>query len=83
MAEATALIGRLRIAPILEGARGRPPADLPALAEFIARLSRIVAANADQIDSLEINPLIVGASGKGALGVDALIVPKARPVSKV
>ncbi|WP_026379466.1 acetate--CoA ligase family protein [Afifella pfennigii] len=75
-AAATQLIGRLKIAPILAGARGRPKADLPVLAEIVARLSQIVAANADQIDSLEINPLLVRAEGEGALGLDALIVSK-------
>jgi acetate---CoA ligase (ADP-forming) len=83
MAEAMGLIGRLRIAPILHGARGRPAVDVPALAEIVALLSRIVAANADRIDTLEINPLIVGARGTGAFGVDALIVPKAERSPKV
>ena len=54
------------------GARGRPPADLDALADAIARLSQVAAANADRLVSIEINPFI--ALPDGGVAVDALMV---------
>jgi len=57
--EATEMIGELRMAPALQGARGRPAANLAALAETISRFSRLVAA-APELAELEVNPLMVG-----------------------
>jgi acyl-CoA synthetase (NDP forming) len=70
-ADAERLIGSLRGAPLLRGARGRPPLDVPAAARATAALSR-TAAEHPEIDELEINPLLV--LPEGALGLDARIV---------
>ena len=67
------LIERLSVAPVLAGARGRPPADLIALASAVARLSVVAADLGDLIAGLDINPVIV--SEIGAVAVDALVVP--------
>ena len=40
---AVRVLGRLRIRPLLDGARGDPPADLDSLAEVIARFSELAA----------------------------------------
>jgi succinyl-CoA synthetase beta subunit len=65
--EARRMIEALAIAPILNGARGRPRADLDALADTIARFAALVVAVPD-IAELEINPLIAYADG--VLGID-------------
>jgi acyl-CoA synthetase (NDP forming) len=70
-ADAEHLIGSLRGAPLLRGARGRPPLDVAAAARATAALSR-AAAEHPEIDELEINPLLVLPGG--ALGLDARIV---------
>ena len=62
---------------VLEGVRGAPPADIAALAEALSALSVFAAANADKLDSIDINPFIVLPEGQGAVAVDALIVPSA------
>jgi acetate---CoA ligase (ADP-forming) len=77
VAEARAMIGRLRGAAILKGLRGRPPADIDAAARALSALSVLGAAWAGQIDSIEINPLLVREHGAGAVALDALIVPRA------
>jgi len=74
-AEALAMVGELKGDAVLAGARGRPPCDLPALSRALARLSQFAAANADRIESIDINPLRVFAEGLGVLALDALIVP--------
>jgi acyl-CoA synthetase (NDP forming) len=70
---ALAAIQRLRLAPVLAGARGRPPADLDAIAGAIEALSRLACDLGDAIGALDLNPLICGPAG--ALAVDALLIP--------
>jgi hypothetical protein len=73
--EALRMIGELRGLAVLRGARGRPPADLDALAAALAALSRFAAAQGPALRSLDINPFVVLPQGKGALALDAVIVP--------
>ena len=57
--------------PLLDGARGRPPADLDVLADALVAMSRFAAAH-PEVASAEINPFI--ALPKGGVAVDALIL---------
>lgn len=59
---------------VLEGMRGRPPADLGALEEVILKVSRLIELWGERIRELDINPLVV--FPRGAKVVDALIVKK-------
>jgi acetate---CoA ligase (ADP-forming) len=70
-AEAEELFRSLRAAPLLLGARGRPPLDLAAAARAAAGLSRLAAAH-PELDEIEVNPLLVTADG--ALALDARVV---------
>src|SRR3546814_8787413 len=45
--------------PLLDGARGRPKADVEALAEALSRLSVYAAANAGTLESIDVNPFLV------------------------
>lgn len=65
------LIRSLRAAPLLSGARGRPPLDVPAAARVAVVLSQLAAERPD-IAEIEINPLLVGRTGVAAL--DARLV---------
>jgi acetyltransferase len=67
-AEARAMIEELRMAPVLRGHRGQPPADVEALALAVSRFSRL-AEDAPEIVEMELNPLVVNADG--AIAVDA------------
>jgi acetate---CoA ligase (ADP-forming) len=77
--EARAMIGELRGAAILKGARGKPPADLDALAETLSKLSLFAATQKGQFSSIDINPLLVRPQGKGVVALDALIVTEGTP----
>jgi acetate---CoA ligase (ADP-forming) len=57
-AEAEAMLRSLRVAPLLTGARGRPPLCIGAAARALAALSRVAAAH-PELPELEINPLLV------------------------
>src|SRR5581483_8028587 len=70
---ALAAIQRLRIAPVLTGARGQPPAYLDAIAAAVESLSRLALDLGDTLDALDLNPLICGPAG--ALAGDALLIP--------
>ena len=72
--EARRMIDEIRGRGILDGVRGTKPADLEALADALSRLSVFAAANADKVESIDVNPFIV--LPKGAAAVDALIVPR-------
>jgi acetate---CoA ligase (ADP-forming) len=68
---AETLLLSLACAPLLEGARGRPPLDVGAAARAVAALSRFAAAH-PEIAEVEVNPLLV--RREGAVGLDARIV---------
>jgi acyl-CoA synthetase (NDP forming) len=72
--EAMAMIGEIKGRAVLEGARGRPPADTEALADALVALSRFAAAHADEIESVDINPFLVLPLGQGAVALDALVI---------
>jgi acetate---CoA ligase (ADP-forming) len=74
---ALAMIRSLRGAPLLLGIRGRPQLDIQAAARALARLSYF-SASRDDIDELEVNPLLV--LTEGVLALDARIVVSASPV---
>jgi acyl-CoA synthetase (NDP forming) len=69
--QARDMIGRLRGFAILGGVRGKPPADQDALCDSVVAVSRLAVSLGDQLQGLDINPLIV--RPKGVVAVDALI----------
>lgn len=73
--EAMEMIREIRGFRLLEGFRGRERVDLAALAGAVASVSRLAAANADRLETIEINPLV--ALPKGVAAIDAVIVTKA------
>jgi acyl-CoA synthetase (NDP forming) len=68
-----AALARLRVAKLLAGYRGRPPADVAALTQAALACTRYAAANLEQLAELDLNPVIVRPQGLGAVAVDALI----------
>jgi acyl-CoA synthetase (NDP forming) len=70
--QALRMLGRLRVAGLLDGMRGQPPADTAAVAAAVVAVSAIACELGDQLEALDINPLICGPAG--AVAVDALAV---------
>jgi acetyl-CoA synthetase len=68
--DVVAALGRLRSAPLLRGFRGRPAADVDALASMVVRLADAVVGT--DIVEIEMNPVLVGTAG--AVAVDALML---------
>ncbi|MGW0879893.1 acetate--CoA ligase family protein [Streptomyces sp. NPDC002671] len=72
--QARAMLAELRGRALLDGVRGRPPADLDALVEVILRVQRMALELGDSMAELDINPLMVLPRGQGAVALDALVV---------
>jgi acyl-CoA synthetase (NDP forming) len=71
--DAAQMLGELRHAAYLGEFRGRPAADIRALADLLVQLSQFAMAN-PQIVEAELNPVWVGPAGQGAYALDALIL---------
>jgi acetyltransferase len=72
--EAKAMTEEIDSAPLLRGARGRDPADVPAVVETIQRLSQLVT-DFPAILELDINPLVATPDGVQAVDVRLTVDP--------
>ena len=66
------MMAELRSAPLLRGWRGAAAADVAALAELVARLSRFAVAQRAGVAEIELNPVLV--HEHGCTVADALLV---------
>jgi hypothetical protein len=71
-AEVVRMLGELRGSAILDGVRGRPPADRAAIAHAISSLARAALALGPKLQTIELNPLWVNGSNVEALDVLAV-----------
>ena len=67
------MIRSVRGAALLTGVRGRPAADIAALADMLARLSAFAASAGPRLLSAELNPVFAMPAGQGAFAADAVI----------
>ena len=72
--KAEKMILSLKSKDIFYGARGQSSVDIKSLITAIVNLSNLIAANSDQIDQVEMNPILV--SQNNVVALDALIVTK-------
>ncbi len=72
--EALAMLKELKGYPLLEGVRGQPRRDVPALVRALTGLSDFFVAYRSCLSDLEINPLIVREEGSGVVAVDVRII---------
>ena len=63
---------QLKAGALLRGFRGSPPLDVEAAARIVARLGAFMAANPN-VAEVDINPVMLHPSGRGAVALDALI----------
>jgi acyl-CoA synthetase (NDP forming) len=75
--EACAMIDELKTSALLKGYRGRPAADVEALAGAIAAFSGMIAAIGSDLAEAEINPLFVLPRGQGVVVADGIVIVKA------
>ncbi len=68
-----AALGRLNVRRLLDGYRGKPAGDVPALVGAIGAVARYATENLDALAELDVNPIIVRPRGAGVVAVDALV----------
>lgn len=73
-ADAHDMLREIRYFQLLEGVRGQAPADIAALEALLVRVSDFADQHRDTLLELDLNPVWVGASGEGAIPLDALLV---------
>ena len=67
-------IKRLKLAPLLNGYRGRDKADIHAAVDAILAIQTYAMDHADELIELDVNPLLLNAIGEGVFAADALII---------
>ena len=72
--QAEKMILSLKGKDLFYGARGQSSTDIKSLIKVIVSLSNFIAANSDQVDQVEMNPLLV--NEKQIIALDALIITK-------
>lgn len=66
------MLASLRGARLLDGWRGEPAVDRPALVDMLLRVGRL-ADEAPEISELDLNPVVAWAPGAGAQALDARV----------
>ncbi|MDC0457326.1 acetate--CoA ligase family protein [Alphaproteobacteria bacterium] len=72
--QAEKMILSLKGKDLFYGARGQSSTDIKSLIKVIVSLSNFIAANSDQVDQVEMNPLLV--TENQIIALDALIITK-------
>ena len=73
-ADALEMAKELKTWPLLDGFRGRPPADVEALLTAIVAFSQMAAQLGDHLVEAEINPVFVLPKGQGVRAADGVVV---------
>ena len=68
------MLSRIPGSKLLDGGRGRAPADRGAVIQAITAFSRLASALSPYVTEIDVNPLLAGP--RGVVAVDALIVPR-------
>jgi succinyl-CoA synthetase beta subunit len=72
---AESMLRDLKCFPLLDGARGRPKADVDAVVDVLLKLSALSIDLRQELAELDINPLVVLEQGRGVRALDALAKP--------
>ena len=71
-ADAEAMVGELKARKLLEGFRGAPPGDIPALVDAVLAFATMAQTLGDRLQEAEINPLFV--LPQGVKAADGLVL---------
>ncbi len=72
-AEVKQALARLRIAPLMSGVRGEPALDEEAFIEAALAVGRLMLDTRAGVVNLDLNPVLVGATGEGCVALDAVV----------
>jgi acyl-CoA synthetase (NDP forming) len=74
--EAVRMIDEIRGRALLSGVRGAAASDVDALADLLVNISEFAAAHRDDIETIDLNPVLAWPKGEGVVALDALVVPR-------
>lgn len=74
--EAVRMIDEIRGRALLTGVRGAAASDVDALADLLVNISEFAAAHRDDIETIDLNPVLAWPKGEGVVALDALVVPR-------
>ncbi|SFE53401.1 acetate--CoA ligase family protein [Alteribacillus iranensis] len=81
--DALTMIQETKLNKMLSGYRGRPKGDVEALADTLVKISQLALDYSDQIEEIDINPLLVLPENKGCRAVDGLVVLKEKAADNI
>ena len=71
--EIDAALDGLKLSRLLAGYRGTPPRDRAAFVDAVARFASAVGGLCPAVREVELNPVMIGAAGKGLVAVDLVV----------
>ncbi|MFN2302393.1 MAG: acetate--CoA ligase family protein, partial [Anaerolineales bacterium] len=71
--EAYQMLTEINAHALLDGVRGKPPVDKPAIVDVLLKINQLVL-DFPEITELDINPLVVYSPGNGALALDMRLI---------
>ena len=72
-------LSQLKCAPLFNGFRGAPPADLDGVVDVIMAIAKVIENDPSSILELDINPLMLLPESQGVVAADALISLSVKP----
>ena len=72
--QAQAMLERTVAGKLLQGYRGSLPGDIDSVLAALTALGRLAHDLGEQVESIDINPLVALPAGEGAIALDALVV---------
>ena len=70
-------LGALRVAPVLAGTRGEPPFALARYVEAALAVGRLMSEPGSRVESIDVNPILVGTSDRECMALDAVVFERA------
>ncbi len=74
--DALQALARLRVAPLLAGARGEEPMTLDSYVAAALALGRLMTEPGSAIESIDINPFLVGTGNEDGMALDAVVLQR-------
>ena len=75
--DAEEMIKEIRTYKILEGYRGMPPRDIDSVKDILMKVSKLML-EVDEVQDIDLNPIMLYEKGKGALAVDVRVILRSK-----
>jgi acyl-CoA synthetase (NDP forming) len=80
--QALSMVSEIRASKLLQGYRGAPVADIPALQYLLVQVGQLALEQQDRIETMDLNPVMVLPAGQGVKVVDFRVYPRQQGLSE-